>query len=122
KGTEEGAQVLVGGHRLPDKGYFVEPTVFVNVDNQMTIAQEEIFGPVLVVITYDSVEEAIQIANDTIYGLSGAVVGPQEEAIAVAKKIRTGNVTVNGGDRSAKAPFGGYKQSGIGRENGLFGL
>lgn len=122
KGTDEGAEILVGGHRSPDKGYFVEPTVFVNVDNQMTIAQEEIFGPVLVVITYDSVEEAIQIANDTIYGLSGAVVGPQEEAIAVAKKIRTGNVTVNGGDRSAKAPFGGYKQSGIGRENGLFGL
>ncbi len=122
KGKDEGAEVLVGDLDLPDQGFYVSPTVFVNVDNHMTIAQEEIFGPVLVVITYETEEEAIAIANDTIFGLSGAVVGPKEQALEVAKKIRIGNVTVNFGERSAKAPFGGYKQSGIGRENGLYGL
>jgi acyl-CoA reductase-like NAD-dependent aldehyde dehydrogenase len=122
KGQEEGAEILVGGQTIEGKGYFVEPTVFVNVTNDMTIAQEEIFGPVLTVVTYDTVEEAIELANDSIYGLSGAVVGPTEEAEKVARQLRTGNVIVNGGKRTAKAPFGGYKQSGLGRENGLYGL
>ncbi|SDK56592.1 aldehyde dehydrogenase family protein [Alkalibacterium thalassium] len=122
KGKEEGAEVLVGGNKLDRKGYYVEPTVFVNVTNDMTIAQEEIFGPVLVVITYDSVEEAIELANDSIYGLSGGVVGPEDEAIKVARKLKTGNITINDGARTPKAPFGGYKQSGLGRENGLYGV
>lgn len=122
KGKEEGAEVLVGGNKLDRKGYYVEPTVFVNVTNDMTIAQEEIFGPVLVVITYDSVEEAIELANDSIYGLSGGVVGPKDEAIKVARKLKTGNITINDGARTPKAPFGGYKQSGLGRENGLYGV
>lgn len=122
KGKEEGAEVLLGGNKIEGKGYYVEPTVFVHVTNDMTIAQEEIFGPVLVVITYDSVEEAVEIANDVIYGLSGAVVGPEEEAIKVARQIRTGNVLINDGEETAKAPFGGYKQSGLGRENGLYGV
>lgn len=122
KGKEEGAEILTGGKQLAGPGYFVEPTAFVNATNEMTIAQEEIFGPVLTVLTYKTVEEAIAIANDTTYGLSGAVVGPEEEAYQVARQLRTGNVTINGANRTAKAPFGGYKQSGIGRENGLYGL
>lgn len=122
KGKAEGAEVLIGGNKIEGTGYFVEPTVFVNVTNDMTIAQEEIFGPVLTVLTYDSVEEAIELANDSVYGLSGAVVGPQAEAEKVARQLRTGNITVNGAARSPKVPFGGYKQSGIGRENGRYGL
>ncbi|GEL65891.1 aldehyde dehydrogenase family protein [Marinilactibacillus psychrotolerans] len=122
KGKEEGAEVLIGGNKMDRKGYYVEPTVFVNVKNDMTIAQEEIFGPVLVVITYDNVDEAIELANDSIYGLSGGVVGPEEEAVKVARQIRTGNITINDAARSPKAPFGGYKQSGFGRENGLYGV
>lgn len=122
KGKEEGAEILVGGNRVDRKGYYIEPTVFVNVKNDMTIAQEEIFGPVLVVITYDSVEEAVELANDSIYGLAGGVVGPKDKAIEVARKLKTGNVSVNEGERSPKAPFGGYKQSGLGRENGLYGV
>ena len=88
----------------------------------MTIAQEEIFGPVLTVLTYDSVEEAIEIGNDSIYGLSGAVVGPEDEAKKVARQLRTGNILVNGAGRIPNAPFGGYKQSGRGRENGIYGV
>lgn len=122
KGKEEGAEVLIGGNKMDRKGYYVEPTVFVNVTNDMTIAQEEIFGPVLVVITYDDIEEAIELANDSIYGLSGGVVGPEAEAVKVARQIRTGNITINDAARSPKAPFGGYKQSGFGRENGLYGV
>ena len=122
KGKEEGAEVLVGGKAIEGKGFFIEPTVFTNVTNDMTIAREEIFGPVLTVLTYDTVEEAIEIANDSPYGLSGAVVGPQEEAVAVARKLRTGNVTVNQGDRNPSAPFGGYKESGFGRENGTYAI
>lgn len=122
KGKAEGAEVFIGGHRIDRPGYFIEPTVFINVSNDMTIAQEEIFGPVLSVITYKTQEEALEIANDSVYGLSGAVVGPSEAAFEVARQLRTGNITVNGGKRSAKAPFGGYKESGIGRENGLYGL
>lgn len=119
---EEGAQVLVGGQTIEGTGFYVEPTILVNVTNDMRIAREEIFGPVLVVITYESVEEAIEIANDSPYGLSGAVVGPQELALQVAREMRTGNVYVNHGARNPRAPFGGYKQSGIGREIGLYGV
>ncbi|MBG9983451.1 aldehyde dehydrogenase family protein [Aerococcaceae bacterium DSM 111022] len=123
KGKAEGAELLIGGNAIEGTGYFVEPTVFVNVTNDMTIAQEEIFGPVLSVIKYKTVEEAIEIANDTPFGLSGAVTGPdRDEAIKVAKKIRTGNIFVNQGARTPRAPFGGYKESGLGRENGLYGV
>ncbi len=122
KGKEEGAEILLGGDEIDREGYFVEPTVFVNVTNDMTIAQEEIFGPVLSVITYDNVENAVEIANDSDYGLSGAVVGPHEQAIEVAQKMRTGNITVNEAQVSPEAPFGGYKESGLGRENGVYGI
>ncbi len=122
KGKKEGAEILIGGNKIEGKGFFVEPTIFVNVDNKMIIAQEEIFGPVLTVLTYKDKEEAIEIANDSVYGLSGAVVGPKKEAEEVARRLRTGNVIVNNGPRTPHAPFGGYKQSGIGRENGKFGL
>src|SRR5262249_43679585 len=126
KGVEEGATLITGG---PDplegleKGYFVQPTVFGNVSNSMTIAQEEIFGPVLSIIPYDSDEEAIQIANDTIYGLAGAVWSADlERARRVAMRLKTGQVDINGGDFNPMAPFGGYKQSGNGREFGKYGL
>lgn len=123
KGKDEGAELLLGGNKVDRTGYYVEPTVFTNVKNDMTIAQEEIFGPVLVVIPYDNEEDAIEIANDSDYGLSGAVVGPDfDHALKVGKQLRTGNVFINGGARSPKAPFGGYKQSGLGRENGLYGV
>lgn len=123
KGKAEGAKVLVGDKKpAPEKGHYVTPTVFTDVSNDMTIAQEEIFGPVLVIITYETQEEAVNIANDSIYGLSGAVVGPKEEAYEVAKQLRTGNIFVNAGGRNPLAPFGGYKQSGLGRENGLYGV
>jgi acyl-CoA reductase-like NAD-dependent aldehyde dehydrogenase len=126
KGIEEGAKLLTGGAEQPeglDKGYFVKPTVFSNVTNDMTIAQEEIFGPVLSIIPVDSEEEAIAVANDTIYGLAGAVwAGDKEKAKAVARQIRTGMVDVNGGGFNPLAPFGGYKQSGSGREAGKYGL
>ena len=119
----EGAEVLVGGSGIIDRpGFYVEPTIFVNVSNDMRIAREEIFGPVLVVIPYETVEEAIEIANDSPYGLSGAVVGPEAKARQVAMALRTGNVYVNDGARNPLAPFGGYKESGIGRENGLYGV
>lgn len=121
-GKEEGAELLLGGHILDQSGYYIEPTIFTQVDNQMTIAQEEIFGPVLCVITYEDIAEAINIANDSPYGLSGGVVGPQNQAIEVARQIRTGNIFINDGPRSSKAPFGGYKQSGLGRENGIYGV
>ncbi len=121
-GKNEGAKVLIGGEALSRKGYYVQPTVFTEVTNDMRIAQEEIFGPVLVVITYQNVEETIAIANDSIYGLAGGVVGPEKEAVSVARQLRTGNVLINGASRGPKVPFGGYKQSGIGRENGRYGL
>ena len=123
-GVEEGAQLLTG--TVPDpkaEAYFVEPTIFVDVKNSMRIAQEEIFGPVLCVLTYDSLEEAIDIANDTVYGLNAAVNAPtQEAALAVARRIKAGNVYVNNAPRDVYAPFGGYKESGLGREGGLYGL
>lgn len=122
-GIEEGATLLLG--EVPkdcEHGYYVNPCVFTNVSNTMTIAQEEIFGPVMCLIPYEDIEEAIAIANDSIYGLSGAVFGPDEEAKKVARKIKTGSIYVNDALRDIHAPFGGYKQSGIGREGGPYGI
>ena len=121
-GKEKGAEILVGGNKIDGPGYYVEPTVFVNATNDMKISQEEIFGPVLTVLTYDTVEDAVEIGNDIVYGLSGAVVGPEDEAVKVARQLRTGNILVNGAGRVPEAPFGGYKQSGRGRENGIYGV
>jgi aldehyde dehydrogenase (NAD+) len=127
-GQDEGAKLLTGGHRVTDdgldRGYFYEPTIFGEVSNDMKIAQEEIFGPVLSVIRYESVEDAIRMANDNIYGLGGAVWSRDiPRALEVAKRIRTGTVWVNDYHLvSPAAPFGGYKQSGIGREHGHWGL
>jgi aldehyde dehydrogenase (NAD+) len=125
-GIDEGATVVIGGPGRPegiDKGYFVKPTVFANVHNNMTIAREEIFGPVLVMIPYETEEEAVRIANDTVYGLSGYVYsGDIEHARKVARKLRTGMVHLNGASTDINAPFGGYKQSGNGREWGKEGL
>jgi aldehyde dehydrogenase (NAD+) len=126
KGEKEGARLVTGGAETPEgleQGYFVRPTVFSDVTTDMTIAQEEIFGPVLSILPYDDDEEAVRIANDTIYGLAGGVwSGDAERAKAVARRIRTGQVEVNGGSFNPMAPFGGYKQSGKGRELGKFGI
>lgn len=126
KGIGEGATLLTGGVDAPDgleSGYFVRPTVFSSVTRDMTIARDEIFGPVLVIMPYDSEEEAVDIANDTEYGLAGGVWSADlERAKAVARRLRTGQVEVNGGGFNPLAPFGGYKQSGNGREYGAFGL
>jgi aldehyde dehydrogenase (NAD+) len=126
KGIEEGATVVVGGPGRPqglDKGYFIKPTVFANVTNEMTIAREEIFGPVLVMIPYKDEAEAVRVANDTIYGLSGYVYsGNIDNARRIAAKLRTGMVHLNGAPGDINAPFGGYKQSGNGREWGREGL
>jgi aldehyde dehydrogenase (NAD+) len=126
KGQEEGAKLVFGGGRpshLP-KGWFVEPTLFVDVDNSMTIAQEEIFGPVLCVIPYEDDDDAVRIANDSRYGLSGGVVSASEErATAIARRIRTGSIGVNGGLwYGADSPYGGYKDSGLGRQCGPEGF
>ena len=125
KGISEGATVIVGGPGKPeglDKGYFVRPTIFANVNNQMTIAREEIFGPVLSILTYKDDEDAIAQANDTDYGLSGYVSGEPSHACNVALRLRTGMVHVNGAGPDFGAPFGGYKQSGNGREWGIEGF
>jgi len=126
KGVEEGATLVLGGGRPTDqpRGWFVEPTLFTDVDNSMTIAQEEIFGPVLVVIPYEDDDDAVRIANDSRYGLSGGVVSSSlDRAMAVAGRLRTGTVAVNGGGFYAPdVPFGGFKDSGIGRQNGIQGF
>jgi len=127
KGVEEGARMLVGGAEAPDgmdKGFFVKPTLFVDVDNSMTIAQEEIFGPVLVVIPFDDEDDAVRIANDSAYGLAGNVMaGTLERALAVAKRLRAGFIGLNGtAGYGADTPFGGYKASGVGRQNGITGF
>jgi len=126
KGREEGARLLVGGGVPADlaKGFYVEPTLFADVDPDATIAQEEIFGPVLCVIPYEDDDDAVRIANRSAYGLSGSVQSASEErALSVARRIRTGTLAVNGAQWfHVDTPFGGYKQSGLGRENGLLGF
>ena len=126
KGIEEGAKLVTGGAEAPEgleKGFFVQTTIFSDVTRDMTIAKEEIFGPVLSIIPYDTEAEAIEIANDTPYGLAGAVwSGDPARAEKVARQLRTGQVDINGGAFNPSAPFGGYKQSGIGRERGKYGL
>ncbi len=126
KGIDEGATLVTGGIGRPEglnRGYYVRPTVFGNVRNDMTIAREEIFGPVLSILPYEDVEQAIAIANDTVYGLSGYVFGASiEDARAVGARLRSGNVHLNGAQADFTAPFGGYKQSGNGREWGVFGF
>ncbi|MFJ8593379.1 aldehyde dehydrogenase [Streptomyces sp. NPDC093598] len=125
-GIEEGARLVTGGPQIPaglEKGNYVTPTVFADVDNSMRIAQEEIFGPVLVVIAYDDEGDAVRIANDSEYGLSGGVWSADEaHALAVARRVRTGTVTVNGASVAFDGPFGGFKASGVGREYGAVGL
>jgi len=126
KGTEEGARLLTGGAEAPEgleRGYFVRPTVFSEVEPEMTIAQEEIFGPVLAIQPYEGEEDAVRIANGTAYGLAGGVWSADpDRAIAVAKRLRGGQIEINGGAFNPMAPFGGFGQSGHGRENGRFGL
>lgn len=125
-GIDEGAEILTGGLDQPkglEHGNFVKPTVFINVTNDMRIAQEEIFGPVLCVLTYKTIDEAIRIANDTTYGLSAYIQGRDEEAAKqIATQLNAGRVVVNGFKHDPMAPFGGFKQSGLGREFGQFGL
>jgi aldehyde dehydrogenase (NAD+) len=126
KGEAEGAKLLTGGATPPeglDRGYFVRPTVFSEVSPEMTIAQEEIFGPVLAIQPYEDTDDAVRIANDTDYGLAGGVWSEdQDRAISVAKRLRTGQIEINGGAFNPLAPFGGYKQSGHGRENGRYAI
>ena len=126
KGIDEGARIVTGGVTPPEgleRGYYITPTIFSDVTNDMTIAQEEIFGPVLSIIPYDTEEEAIAIANDSNYGLAGGVwASTDEKAFEIARKIRTGQVSINGGGFNVIAPFGGYRQSGIGRELGKYGF
>ena len=126
KGIEEGATLVTGGAEQPeglDKGFFIQPTVFADVTNDMTIAQEEIFGPVLSIITYSDDDDAVRIANDVDYGLhAGVYSADRDRAIRVARRIEAGQVDINGPQFNIKAPFGGYKQSGLGREYGTYGL
>ncbi len=125
KGIDEGAKLVTGGTGVPEGlevGYYVKPTVFSEVRNDMTIAQEEIFGPVLSILPYETESEAIAIANDSPYGLGGGVWGESDRAKAVAHQIRTGQVEINGAPFNPSAPFGGYKQSGYGREHGIHGF
>ena len=125
KGIDEGATLVAGGPGRPEglnKGYYVKPTVFANVTNNMTIAREEIFGPVLTILGYDNLDQAVEIANDTEYGLAGYVAAADlDKARAVARKLRAGWVSINDGF-DFNAPFGGYKKSGNGREWGEFGF
>ncbi len=126
RGRDEGAQLVVGGGRPShlNKGFFVEPTLFADVDNSMTIAKEEIFGPVLVVIPFDDDDHAIRLANDNQYGLGvGVTSGSEDRAMAVARRIQAGTASVNGGVwYGADSPFGGFKASGVGRQNGIEGF
>ncbi|MGW2227725.1 aldehyde dehydrogenase family protein [Streptomyces formicae] len=124
KGVEEGARIVAGGPEAPqEQGYYVQPTVFADVTPEMTIAQEEIFGPVVSLIRYEDEDDALRIANGTVYGLAGAVWAADDaEAIAFARRMDTGQVDINGGSFNPLAPFGGYKQSGVGRELGAHGL
>jgi aldehyde dehydrogenase (NAD+) len=125
KGISEGATLVTGGIGRPEgvnRGWFVRPTVFANVTNDMTIAREEIFGPVLVLIPYDSVDEAVRVGNDTEYGLAAYISGPIDEARAIARRMRAGTVNLNYPDWDTAAPFGGYKQSGNGREYAGYGI
>jgi aldehyde dehydrogenase (NAD+) len=125
KGIGEGAKLEVGGPGRPEglgTGFYVQPTVFSHVSNDMTIAQEEIFGPVLVMIGYEDDDDAVRIANDTVYGLSGYISGSSDRAAAMARKIRSGNVHLNGAGPDFNAPFGGYRRSGNGREWGALGF
>jgi acyl-CoA reductase-like NAD-dependent aldehyde dehydrogenase len=126
KGIEEGAELLVGGPDAPpglNRGYYVRPTVFGGVQPDMTIAREEIFGPVLSVLSYQDEDDAVRIANGTPYGLAGAVWSADvQRAEAIARRLRAGQVDINGGRFNPMAPFGGYKQSGHGRELGRYGL
>jgi len=125
-GIKEGAELVTGGPGRPEglkRGYYVRPTVFANVRNDMTVAREEIFGPVLCILPYENDEDAIRIANDTVYGLSGYVSsGDPDRALRVASRLRAGNVHLNGAGPDFTAPFGGYKQSGNGREWGTYGF
>jgi aldehyde dehydrogenase (NAD+) len=126
RAVDQGARLVVGGGRpahLP-RGWFIEPTLFADVDNSMAIAQEEVFGPVLVVLAHDGDEDALRIANDSAYGLSGGVFSASEErATAFARRVRTGSIGINGGLwYGADSPYGGYKNSGVGRQNGIEGF
>ena len=124
-GIDEGATLVTGGVELPDgleRGYFIRPTVFADVTMDMRIAREEIFGPVLSILTYADTDDAVRIANDTDYGLAAMVFGEPEEAMAVARRLRAGWLVVNGADQSFTAPYGGYQQSGLGKELGVAGL
>lgn len=125
QGIDEGTELVCGGTGKPehlDKGYYVKPSIFANVSNSDTIAQQEIFGPVLAIIPYQDEDEAVRIANDSLYGLCGYVWGSEEKALAIASKMRTGMVLLNGDEGDYNAPFGGYKQSGNGREFGPYGF
>jgi aldehyde dehydrogenase (NAD+) len=125
-GVEEGARVVIGGGVATqfDKGFWFQPTLLADVDNSMTVAREEIFGPVLCVIPYDDDDDAVRIANDSAFGLSGGVAGgDRDRALGVIRRIRTGTMSLNGGLwYGADVPFGGYKQSGVGREMGVAGF
>lgn len=125
RGIADGATVVAGGAGRPEgfpTGAYVRPTVFADVAPDAVVAQEEIFGPVLVVIPYTDDDHAVEIANSTVYGVNGAVSGPEEHALAVARRLRAGQVDINGAEMNFLAPFGGYKQSGNGREMGRYGM
>jgi aldehyde dehydrogenase (NAD+) len=122
-GKEEGAQLVYGGGRPAGKGFFVEPTVFANVRNDMRIAREEVFGPILCILPYEGEADAIKIANDSRYGLAGGILSADVmHAIEIARQLRTGGVSVNGASNAMVTPFGGMKESGLGREGGTFGI